>query len=81
MRNMRHSKFRALLFTLMLTAVGCAPTVVVTATGTSNSDRPIPSHVTYEQAKGFAESFLHGQPRRAMIASTLFRDKLDQMKA
>jgi pyruvate dehydrogenase (quinone) len=42
---------------------------------------PMPAKVTYEQAKGFAESFLHGQPRRAAIASTLFRDKLDQLKA
>jgi pyruvate dehydrogenase (quinone)/pyruvate oxidase len=42
---------------------------------------PMPAHVTYEQAKGFAESFLHGQPRRATIAATLFRDKLDQLKA
>ncbi len=41
---------------------------------------PMPATVTWEQAKGFAESFLHGQPRRAAIASTLFRDKLDQLK-
>ena len=41
---------------------------------------PMPSRVTYRQAKGFAESFLKGQPRRAAIASTLFRDKLDQLK-
>jgi pyruvate dehydrogenase (quinone)/pyruvate oxidase len=42
---------------------------------------PMPARVTYDQAKGFAESFLRGQPRRATIASTLFRDKLDQLKA
>lgn len=41
---------------------------------------PMPAKVTWEQAKGFAESFLHGQPRRTAIASTLFRDKLDQLK-
>jgi pyruvate dehydrogenase (quinone)/pyruvate oxidase len=41
---------------------------------------PMPARVTYEQAKGFAESFLRGQPRRAAIASTLFRDKLDKLK-
>jgi pyruvate dehydrogenase (quinone)/pyruvate oxidase len=41
---------------------------------------PMPAKVTYEQAKGFAASFLRGQPRRATIASTLFRDKLDQLK-
>jgi pyruvate dehydrogenase (quinone) len=41
---------------------------------------PLPGKVTYEQAKGFAQAFLRGQPRRATIASTLFRDKLDQLK-
>ena len=41
---------------------------------------PMPAKVTWEQAKGFAESFLHGQPRRAAIASTLFRDKVHQLK-
>jgi pyruvate dehydrogenase (quinone) len=41
---------------------------------------PMPGKVSYEQAKGFAEAFLRGQPRRATIASTLFRDKLDQLK-
>jgi pyruvate dehydrogenase (quinone) len=41
---------------------------------------PMPAKVTWEQAKGFAEAFLHGQPRRSAIASTLFRDKLDQLK-
>jgi pyruvate dehydrogenase (quinone) len=42
---------------------------------------PMPGKVTYEQAKGFAQAFLHGQPRRATIASTLFRDKIDQLKS
>ncbi len=41
---------------------------------------PMPPKVHYEEAKGFAESFLKGQPRRASIASTLFRDKIDQLK-
>jgi pyruvate dehydrogenase (quinone) len=41
---------------------------------------PMPAKVRYEQAKGFAESFLKGQPRRAAIASTLFRDKIDRLK-
>jgi pyruvate dehydrogenase (quinone) len=40
---------------------------------------PMPASVTYEQAKGFIESFLKGQPRRATIASTLFRDKITEM--
>ncbi|HWD08368.1 MAG TPA: thiamine pyrophosphate-dependent enzyme, partial [Actinomycetota bacterium] len=48
----------------------------------SNADEPpLPAKVSYEQAKGFAEAFLHGQPHRATIASTLFRDKLAELKA
>jgi pyruvate dehydrogenase (quinone)/pyruvate oxidase len=42
---------------------------------------PMPPKVTYEQAKGFLESFLKGQPRRLSIASTVFRDKLDQFRS
>jgi pyruvate dehydrogenase (quinone) len=41
---------------------------------------PMPGKVSYDQAKGFAQAFLRGQPHRATIASTLFRDKLDQLK-
>ncbi|HEX2241218.1 MAG TPA: thiamine pyrophosphate-dependent enzyme [Actinomycetota bacterium] len=41
---------------------------------------PMPPKVHYDQAKGFAQAFLKGQPRRATIASTLFRDKLDELK-
>jgi pyruvate dehydrogenase (quinone)/pyruvate oxidase len=48
---------------------------------TVNPDEPpMPGKVTYEQAKGFAKAFLVGQPRRATIASTLFRDKLSELK-
>jgi pyruvate dehydrogenase (quinone) len=48
---------------------------------TVNPDEPpMPGKVTYEQAKGFAKAFLAGQPRRATIASTLFRDKLSELK-
>lgn len=42
---------------------------------------PMPAKVTYEQAKGFTESFLRGQPRRVTIAATLFRDRLDQLRS
>jgi pyruvate dehydrogenase (quinone) len=42
---------------------------------------PMPAKVRYQQAKGFAEAFLKGQPRRAAIASTLFRDKYDQLRS
>ena len=47
-----------------------------------NADEPpMPAKVTYDQAKKFGESFLKGTPRRATIASTLFRDKIDQLKS
>jgi pyruvate dehydrogenase (quinone)/pyruvate oxidase len=42
---------------------------------------PMPPKVTYKQAKGFAEAFLKGQPRRVAIASTLLHDKLEQLKS
>jgi pyruvate dehydrogenase (quinone)/pyruvate oxidase len=41
---------------------------------------PLPGKVEYQQAKKFAEAFLKGQPRKATIATTLFRDKIDQLK-
>jgi pyruvate dehydrogenase (quinone) len=41
---------------------------------------PMPGKVTYEQAKGFAQAWLRGQPRKATMAATLFRDKLDQLR-
>jgi pyruvate dehydrogenase (quinone) len=42
---------------------------------------PMPAKVTYEEASKFALSFLKGTPRRATIAATLFRDKIDQLKS
>jgi pyruvate dehydrogenase (quinone)/pyruvate oxidase len=42
---------------------------------------PMPPKVTYDQANGFVQSFLKGQPRRVSIASTVFRDKLDQLRS
>ena len=42
---------------------------------------PMPGKVEYEQAKGFVKAFLSGQPRKATIASTLFRDKVTEMRA
>ena len=42
---------------------------------------PLPGKIEYEQAKKFAEAFLRGQPRKATIATTLFRDKIDQLKS
>ena len=42
---------------------------------------PLPGKVEYKQAVKFAEAFLRGQPRKSTIASTLFRDKIEQLKS
>jgi pyruvate dehydrogenase (quinone)/pyruvate oxidase len=42
---------------------------------------PLPGKVEYQQAKKFAEAFLKGQPRKVTIATTLFRDKIQQLKS
>jgi hypothetical protein len=41
---------------------------------------PMPGKVSYDKAKGFLQAWLRGQPRQAAIASTLFRDKLEQLR-
>jgi len=41
---------------------------------------PLPGKVDYKQARKFAEAFLKGQPRRSTIATTLFKDKIEQLK-
>lgn len=45
------------------------------------NEPPMPGKVTYEQAKKFGEAFLRGQPHRAAIATTLFKDRIEQLKA
>ena len=42
---------------------------------------PLPGKVTYEQAKKFAESWLRGQPHKAAIATTLFKDRIQQLRS
>jgi pyruvate dehydrogenase (quinone) len=42
---------------------------------------PMPGKVEYEQAKKFARAFLRGQPHKATIATTLFRDKIQQLRS
>jgi pyruvate dehydrogenase (quinone) len=42
---------------------------------------PMPGKVERKQAMKFAEAFLRGQPRKATIATTLFKDKIEQLKA
>src|SRR4051794_2948801 len=41
---------------------------------------PLPGKVSYDQAKKFAEAWLRGQPHKASIATTLFKDKIQQLK-
>jgi pyruvate dehydrogenase (quinone)/pyruvate oxidase len=48
---------------------------------TNPEEPPLPPKVTYEQAKGFTAAFLKGQPNRATIATTLFRDKLSELRS
>jgi pyruvate dehydrogenase (quinone)/pyruvate oxidase len=40
---------------------------------------PMPPKVTYQQAKGFAASWLRGQPDRRSIATSLFKNKIEQL--
>jgi pyruvate dehydrogenase (quinone) len=42
---------------------------------------PLPGKVEYEQAKKFALAFLRGQPQRATIATTLLKDRIQQLKS
>jgi pyruvate dehydrogenase (quinone)/pyruvate oxidase len=42
---------------------------------------PLPGKVEYKQAVKFGDAFLRGQPRKATIATTLFKDKIEQLKA
>jgi pyruvate dehydrogenase (quinone)/pyruvate oxidase len=41
---------------------------------------PIKVVVTYEQAKKFTAAFLRGQPHKPAIATTLFKDRIQQLK-
>jgi pyruvate dehydrogenase (quinone) len=41
---------------------------------------PMPGKISYDQAKKFAEAWLRGQPHKASIATTLFKDKIQQLK-
>jgi pyruvate dehydrogenase (quinone) len=42
---------------------------------------PLPPKVSYDQAKGFVQAWLRGQPQKVTMASTLFRDKIDQLRS
>jgi pyruvate dehydrogenase (quinone) len=43
------------------------------------NEPPMPAKLRFEQAKGFAEALLRGQPQGGRIALTLFRDKVDEI--
>ena len=45
------------------------------------AEPPLPGKVEYEQAKKFALAFLRGQPHRATIATTLLKDRIQQLKS
>lgn len=45
------------------------------------NEPPMPGKVEYDQAKKFAQAFLRGQPHKAAIATTLFKDKIQQMRS
>jgi pyruvate dehydrogenase (quinone)/pyruvate oxidase len=42
---------------------------------------PLPGKVSYDQAKKFATAWLRGQPNKAAIATTLFKDRIQQLKS
>ncbi|SEG23339.1 pyruvate dehydrogenase (quinone)/pyruvate oxidase [Nonomuraea solani] len=43
------------------------------------NEPPMPGKVTYDQAKSFAAAFLKGQPHKAAIATTLFKDRIQKL--
>ncbi|MGW0805293.1 thiamine pyrophosphate-dependent enzyme [Nonomuraea sp. NPDC002799] len=43
------------------------------------NEPPMPGKVSYEQAKSFATAFLKGQPHKAAIATTLFKDRIQKL--
>jgi pyruvate dehydrogenase (quinone)/pyruvate oxidase len=40
----------------------------------------MPGTVSYEQAKHFAQALLRGEPYRATIATTLLKDRIQELK-
>ncbi|MEO3791287.1 thiamine pyrophosphate-dependent enzyme [Nonomuraea sp. B10E15] len=43
------------------------------------NEPPMPGKVSYDQAKSFAQAFLKGQPHKAAIATTLFKDRIQKL--
>lgn len=44
------------------------------------NEPPLPPKVEYEQAKKFALAFARGEPHRVAIATTLFKDRIQQLR-
>jgi pyruvate dehydrogenase (quinone)/pyruvate oxidase len=44
------------------------------------NEPPMPGHVSYEQALKFTQAFLKGQPHKLATATTLFKDKIQQLR-
>ncbi|HEX5539670.1 MAG TPA: thiamine pyrophosphate-dependent enzyme [Methylophilaceae bacterium] len=59
-------------------AMACGKPAIVEVNVDPN-EPPMPAKVTLKQTAHFAEALLRGQPDTAKIASTLFRDKLDEL--
>jgi pyruvate dehydrogenase (quinone)/pyruvate oxidase len=47
---------------------------------TNPDEPPMPPKVVYEQAKGFVQAFLRGESHRSTIATTLFQDKIHELR-
>jgi pyruvate dehydrogenase (quinone)/pyruvate oxidase len=47
---------------------------------TNPNEPPMPAKVSHEQALGFAKAFLRGEPERASVASTLFKDRIAELR-
>jgi pyruvate dehydrogenase (quinone) len=45
------------------------------------NEPPMPASVTRDQATHFAEAWLRGQPHKAAIATTIFKDRIQQMRS
>jgi pyruvate dehydrogenase (quinone)/pyruvate oxidase len=63
-----------------LRAAFAADTPALVDVAVDPNEPPMPGRVTYEQAKKFGTAFLHGQPHRAAIATTLFKDRIQQLR-
>jgi hypothetical protein len=45
------------------------------------AEPPLPGKAEYDQAKRFALAFLRGQPQKATIATTLMKDRIQQLRS